>query len=90
MDNYIKSLKMQMLQLRKQIDRENKELQQTSLSIIDDTSEFDIKSSIDFMKGSMNHLVEASTKLEQLQEVYISLMYVQGHQKLSNISKNKK
>lgn len=82
MDNYLKSLKMQMLFLRKQIDRENGTLQDTSSSLAQkDTTNFDAKSYIDSMKRNIDHLVEASTKLEQLQEVYGSLTYVQKQKK---------
>lgn len=81
MDHYLRSLKINMLRIRRQIVRENSELQKISSSLNNDTTEVDIKNSVNFMKANMDKLVEASTKLEQLEEVYSSLMYVQKHEK---------
>ena len=77
MEEYLKSLKMQIKSLRRQITRENRELQDMSKSLNNDISAFSIESSVGFMKTHMDHLVKASTKLAQLEEVYSSLMYEQ-------------
>lgn len=77
MEEYLKSLKMQIKSLRRQITRENRELQDMSKSLNNDISAFSIESSVGFMKVNMDHLVEASTKLAQLEDVYSSLMYIQ-------------
>ena len=75
MDNVLKSLKMQIKSTRSQITRENKELKDMSSSLNDDLTGFSIKSSVDFMKTNIDHLVEASTKLAQLEDIYSSLIY---------------
>ena len=75
MDEVLKSLKMQIKATRELIARENRELQDMSASLNDDISGFSIKSSVGFMKTNMDHLVEASTKLAQLEETYSMLMY---------------
>lgn len=75
MDEVLKSLKMQIKSTRKLIARENSELQDMSASLNDDISGFSIKNSVGFMKNKMDHLVEASTKLAQLEETYSMLMY---------------
>ena len=77
MEEYLRSLKFQIKSLRRQIARENRELQDTSKSLNDDISGFSINSSVGFMKTNVDHLVKASTKLAQLEEVYSSLMYEQ-------------
>lgn len=75
MDEVLKSLKMQIKSTRELITRENRELQDMSVSLNDDISGFSIKTSVGFMKTNMDHLVEASTKLAQLEETYSMLMY---------------
>lgn len=77
MEVYLRSLKFQIKSLRRQIARENRKLQDMSKSLNDDISAFSIESSVRFMKVNMDHLVEASTKLAQLENVYSSLMYEQ-------------
>lgn len=76
-EDYLRSLKFQIKSLRIQIARENRELQCMSKSISNDLSAFSIESYVGFMKPHMDHLVEASTKLAQLEAVYGSLMYEQ-------------
>lgn len=78
MDEYLKSLKIQIKSLRRQIAKENRKLQDMSASLNDDLTAFSIKDSVEFMKTNMDHLVEASTKLAQLEEVYNSLKYEQS------------
>ena len=80
MDEVLKSLKMQIEATRKQIARENRELQDLSASLNDNLTGFSIKSSVGFMKTNMDHLVEASTKLAQLEETYSMLMYEKKHE----------
>ena len=46
-----------------------------SASLNNDISGFGIKEDVGFMKNKMDHLVEASTKLAQLEETYSMLMY---------------
>lgn len=75
MDEVLKSLKMQIKLTRELIARENRELQDTSASLKNDVSGFSIKNSVGFMKTNMDHLVEASTKLAQLEETYSMLMF---------------
>lgn len=75
MDDVLKSLKMQIKSTRELIARENRELHDMSVSLNDDISGFSIKTSVGFMKTNMDHLVEASTKLAQLEETYSMLMY---------------
>lgn len=75
MDEVLKSLKMQIKSTRELIARENRQLQDMSASLNDDISGFSIKNSVGFMKTNMDHLVEASTKLAQLEETYSMLMY---------------
>lgn len=77
MEEYLKSLKMQIKVLRRQITRENRELQDMSKRLNNDISAFSIESSVGFMETHMDYLVKASTKLAQLEDVYSSLMYVQ-------------
>ena len=80
MDEVLKSLKMQIEATRKQIARENRELQDLSASLNDNLTGFSIKSSVGFMKTNMDHLVEASAKLAQLEETYSMLMYEKKHE----------
>ena len=75
MDEILNSLKMQIKSTRKLIDRENSELQKMSVSLNDEVTGFSIKEDVGFMKNKMDHLVEASTKLAQLEETYSMLMY---------------
>lgn len=75
MDEILNSLKMQIKSTRKLIDRENSELQKMSVSLNDEVTGFGIKEDVGFMKNKMDHLVEASTKLAQLEETYSMLMY---------------
>ena len=79
MKEYLRSLKFQIKSLRKQIAKENRQLQDMSKSLNDDISAFDIESSVGFMKTNLDHLVEASTKLAQLEDIYSSLMYEEKH-----------
>ena len=79
MKEYLRSLKFQIKSLRKQIAKENRQLQDMSKSLNDDISAFDIESSVGFMKTNMDHLVAASTQLAQLEDVYSSLMYEEKH-----------
>ena len=72
MQEYLRSVKFQMKSLRKQIAKENRELQDMSKSLSNEISAFDIESSVGFMKTNMDHLVKASTKLAQLEDVYSS------------------
>ena len=80
MDDVLKSLKMQINSTRRLIVRENSELQKMSASLNDDISGFDIKEDVEHMKVNMDHLVEASTKLAQLEETYSMLMYEKKHE----------
>lgn len=82
MDEVLKSLKMQIKSTRKLIAKENRELQDMSASLNDEVTGFGIKSSVGFMKTNMDHLVEASTKLAQLEETYSMLMYEKKQNKL--------
>lgn len=66
---------MQIKSTRKLIDRENSELQKMSASLNDEVTGFGIKEDVEHMKVKMDHLVEASTKLAQLEETYSMLMY---------------
>lgn len=79
MDEILNSLKMQIKSTRKLIDRENSELQKMSASLNDEVTGFGIKEDVEHMKVKMDHLmdhlVEASTKLAQLEETYSMLMY---------------
>ena len=75
MDEVLNSLKMQIKSTRKLIDRENSELQKMSASLNDEVTGFGIKEDVGHMKNKMDHLVEASTKLAQLEETYSMLMY---------------
>ena len=75
MDEVLKSLKMQIRATKKQIARENRELQDMSASLNNEVTGFSIKNTVEFMKVNMDHLVEASTKLAQLEETYSMLMY---------------
>ena len=80
MDEVLKSLKMEIKATRKQIARENRELEDMSASLSDNLTGFSIKSTVGFMKANMDHLVEASTKLAQLEETYSMLMYEKKHE----------
>ena len=80
MDEILKSLKMQIKSTKKLIVRENSELQKMSASLNDDISGFGIKEDVEHMKVNMDHLVEASTKLAQLEETYSMLMYEKKHE----------
>lgn len=75
MDEVLKSLKMQINSTRRLIVRENSELQKMSASLNDEVTGFGIKEDVGHMKVKMDHLVEASTKLAQLEETYSMLMY---------------
>ena len=75
MDEVLKSLKMEIKSTKKLIVRENRELQEMSASLNDEVTGFGIKDSVGHMKNKMDHLVEASTKLAQLEETYSMLMY---------------
>lgn len=75
MNEVLKSLKMQIKSVRSQITRENRELNDMSTSLNDGLTGFSIKSSVGFMKTNMDKLVEASTKLAQLEETYSMLLY---------------
>ena len=80
MDEVLKSLKMQIRATKKQIARENRELDDMSASLNDNLTGAGIKSTVGFMKSNMDHLVEASTKLAQLEETYSMLMYEKKHE----------
>ena len=80
MDEVLKSLKMQIKETRKQIARENRELEDMSASLNDNLTGVGIKSTVGFMKVNMDHLVEASAKLAQLEETYSMLMYEKKHE----------
>lgn len=75
MDEVLKSLKMQIKRARRQIARENSQLQKMSASINDNLTGVGIKDSVGFMKTNMDHLLEDSTKLAQLEETYSMLLY---------------
>lgn len=75
MDEVLKNLKMQIESTRELIARENRQLQDMSASLNDNMSGFSVKNSVEFMKTNMDHLVEASTKLAQLEETYNMLMH---------------
>ena len=79
MKEYLRSLEMQIKSTRRQITRENKKLKDMSSSLNDDLSGAGIKDSIGFMKTNMDKLVEASTKLAQLEDIYSSLVYEEEH-----------
>ena len=80
MDEILKSLKMEIKATRKQIARENRELEDMSASLSDNLTGVGIKSTVGFMKVNMDHLIEASTKLAQLEETYSMLMYEKKHE----------
>ena len=80
MDEVLKSLKMQINSTRKLIDRENRALHDISVGLKHDVTGFSIKEDVGHMKVSMDHLVEASTKLAQLEETYSMLMYEKKHE----------
>ena len=82
MDEVLKSLKMQIKSTRKLIAKENRELQDMSASLNNEVTGFGIKSAVGFMKVNMDHLVEASTKLAQLEETYSMLMYEKKHEQI--------
>ena len=75
MDEILKSLEMQIKATKRQIAKENRELEDMSASLNNDLTGFGIKNTVGFMKVNMDHLVEASTKLAQLEETYSMLMY---------------
>ena len=79
MEEYLRSLKFQMKSLRKQIARENCELQDMSKSLNNEISAFNIESSVGFMEANMDHLVKASIQLAQLEDTYNSLVYEEEH-----------
>ena len=80
MDEVLKSLKMQIRATKKQIARENRELEDMSASLNNELTGFSIKNTVEFMKVNMDHLVEASAKLAQLEETYSMLMYEKKHE----------
>ena len=80
MDEVLKSLKMQIRATKKQIARENRELEDMSASLNNEVTGFSIKNTVEFMKVSMDHLVEGSAKLAQLEETYSMLMYEKKHE----------
>ena len=80
MDDVLKSLKMQINSTRKLIDRENRALHDISVGLKHDVTGFSIKEDVGLMKVNMDHLVEASTKLAQLEETYSMLMYEKKHE----------
>ena len=80
MDEILKSLKMEIKATRKQIARENRELEDMSASLNNELTGFSIKNTVEFMKVNMDHLVEASAKLAQLEETYSMLMYEKKHE----------
>ena len=80
MDEVLKSLKMQINSTRKQIARENRALHDISVGLKHDVTGFSIKEDVGHMKVNMDHLVEASTKLAQLEETYSMLMYEKKHE----------
>ena len=75
MEEYLRSLNLQMKSLRRQIAKENGKLQDMSKNLNNDISAFDVEKSVEFMKTNMDHLVKASTKLAQLEDIYSTLMY---------------
>ena len=80
MDEDLKSLKMEIKATRKLIARENRELEDMTASLNDNLTGFSIKNTVGFMKVNMDHLVEASAKLAQLEETYSMLMYEKKHE----------
>ena len=80
MDEILKSLKMQIKSTRKQIARENRALHDKSVGLKHDITGYSIKEDVGHMKVNMDHLVEASTKLAQLEETYSMLMYEKKHE----------
>lgn len=80
MDEILKSLEMQIRATKKQIARENRELEDMSASLNNELTGFSIKNTVEFMKVNMDHLVEASAKLAQLEETYSMLMYEKKHE----------
>ena len=80
MDDVLKSLKMQINSTKKLIDRENRALHDISVGLKHDVTGFSIKDDVEHMKVNMDHLVEASTKLAQLEETYSMLMYEKKHE----------
>ena len=80
MDEVLKSLKMEIKATRKQIARKNRELEDRSASLNDNLTWAGIKSTVGFMKVNMDYLIEASTKLAQLEETYSMLMYEKKHE----------
>lgn len=73
MEKYLRSLKSEIKSLRRQIARENRELQDMSKSINDELECFSIESSVGFMKVNIDHLIKASTQLTQLEDTYNAL-----------------
>lgn len=82
MDEILKSLEMQIRATKKQIARENRELEDMSASLNNELTGFSIKNTVEFMKVNMDHLVEASAKLAQLEETYSMLMYEKKHEQI--------
>ena len=80
MDDVLKSLKMQINSTRRLIVRENSALHDMSVDLKHEVTGFGIKEDVEHMKVNMDHLVEASTKLAQLEETYSMLMYEKKHE----------
>ena len=80
MDEVLKSLKMQINSTRRLIVRENRALHDMSVDLKHEVTGFGIKEDVEHMKVNMDHLVEASTKLAQLEETYSMLMYEKKHE----------
>ncbi len=73
MEKYLRSLESEIKSLRRQIARENRELQDMSKSLNDELCGFSIESTVGFMKTNIDHLIKASTKLTQLEDAYNTL-----------------
>ena len=80
MDEILLSVKRQINSTRKLIDRENRALHDMSVGLKHDITGYSIKEDVGHMKVNMDHLVEASTKLAQLEETYSMLMYEKKHE----------
>ena len=79
MEDYIRSLKFKIKSLRRQIIKENGKLQDMSKSLNNEISGSSIECTVEFMKTNIDHLVKASAKLAQLENVYSSLLYEEEH-----------
>lgn len=75
MEEYMRNLKSQIKSLRKQIAKENRELQDISKSINDELVGASIENSVGFMKTNIDYLVKASAKLAQLESIYSALVH---------------